>query len=108
MIIDTIESVDGYPIRLTEERWFDHIVTKKPYMSGYQQAVLDAIWHPDFVLPAKRGSKAAILNLGRNQWLHVFYIEYINDDGEKDGFVSSAYIKPDYNRRKRKLWQRDD
>lgn len=107
MIIDTIESVDGYPIRLTEERWFDHIVTKKSYMSGYLQAVLDAIWYPNFILPANDGAKSAVLNLGRNQWLHVVYFEYI-DDGEKDGFVSSAYIKSDYNRRKRKLWQRDD
>lgn len=107
MNIDVIQSVDEHPIRLDEERWYDHIVIKRPYMSGYVQSVLDAIWNPNFVLSANDGAKVAILNVGKNQWLHVFYVEYINEAGDKDGFVSTAYIKRDYNRRAEKIWERD-
>jgi hypothetical protein len=107
MNLDIVESVFGYPIRLTDERWYDHIVNRRPYMGGYYQAVLDAIEKPEFVLPANDGSKVAILNVGKKQWLHVFFVEYTNEDGERDGFITSAYIKPDYNRRQRKLWQRN-
>lgn len=107
MILDIVESVHGFPIRLDEERWYDHIVLKRPYMSGYLQSVIDAIWYPNFVQRANDGSKLALLNIGKNQWLHVIYLEYINDEGEKDGFVSTAYVKSDYNRRKEKIWERD-
>lgn len=107
MIIDTIESTNGYPIRLTEERWFDHIVSNKPYMSGYQTAVFDAIGYPNFVLSANDGSKVAVLNVGKNQWLHVYYVEYINEENERDGFITTAVIKPNYNKRKRRLWERE-
>jgi len=108
MILDIVESIDGYPIRLTEERWYDHIVFRRPYMSGYLETVLDAVYYPEFILPADDGSKVAVLNVGKNQWLHVFYIEYVNEDNKKDGFVTTAYIKPEYNRKKRKIWQRDN
>ena len=107
MILDIIESIDGYPIRLTDERWYDHIVDKRPQMSGYLQNVLDAVYYPEFILRGNKGSKIAVLNLGYKQWLHVFYIEYINKDGEKDGFISTAIIMSDYNRRK-VIWRRDN
>jgi hypothetical protein len=107
MNLDIVESVFGYPIRLTDERWYEHIVVKREYMSGYYEAVLDAIVNPEFVLPADDGSMVAVLNLGKDRWLHVFYIEYLNDDGERDGFISTAYIKRKYNKRAKKLWQRN-
>ncbi|HSK72280.1 MAG TPA: hypothetical protein VK892_11325 [Pyrinomonadaceae bacterium] len=106
MIIDIVESIHGYPIRLTEERWYDHIVNNKPYMSGHLQDVLDAVYYPEFILLGNKGSKAALLNLGYKQWLHVFYIEYVNEDGNKDGFIITALIKANYDRKKI-VWRRD-
>ena len=75
-------------------------------MSGHLQDILDAVYSPEFILRGNKGSKTAILNLGYRQWLHVFYIEYFNEKGEKDGFISSAYIDTIYNRRKI-IWRRD-
>ena len=105
MIIDTVESINGYPIRLTEERWH-HIVTKRPFMSGYMNAVLDAVENPEFVLRGNRGAKIAVLNLGRNQWLQVMYKE-LKVKGERDGFIISAYIESSFNR-KQIIWKRDN
>ena len=41
-------SVNGVPIRFTEERW-EHIVNNKPYMAPYYERIPDAIEKPTFV-----------------------------------------------------------
>lgn len=102
MNLDIVESVNGVPIRLTEERWYEHIVRNRPYMSGYLEAVLDAVENPEFVLRGNRGSKIAVINLGREKWLHVIYKELSQDDG----FIITAMIKKSYNRNLI-IWEQD-
>ncbi len=91
--MDIVKSINGVPIRLTEERWYDHIVFNRPNMSGYKQAVLEAVANPQFILRGKDGSKIAVVNLGRRRWLHVVYREI----SKTDGFVITAIIKNHYN-----------
>jgi len=91
MILDIVKSINGVPIRLTDERW-EHILEEHPGMSGYYERILSAIENPMFVLRAHRGSKNAVVNFGRKKWLHVLYRE-IN---HRDGFIISAYFKSDY------------
>lgn len=100
MILDIVESINGVPIRLTEEQWFEHIVDKRSYMSGHRQNVLDCVYNPQFILRGQSGTLVAVVNVGRSQWLHVIYRE----NNKTDGFVITAYIKRDYNQR-RILWQ---
>ena len=102
MILDIVKSIDGVPIRLTEERWYEHIVEKRPYMSGYLQKVLDAVYYPEFILRGYKNSKIAVLNIGYNEWLHVVYVEL----STADGFINSAYIKSNYNKYK-VIWNRE-
>lgn len=91
MILDIVESVDGVPIRLTDER-FEHILNEHPYMSSYYNEMLAAVENPEFISKGNKGTKIAIINLGRRKWLHVFYRE-INAG---DGFIISAYIDETY------------
>lgn len=93
MILDVVKSVNDVPIRLTEERWFEHIVFNRPYMSGYLQTVLEAVENPQFVLRGTNRSKVAVINLGRKRWLHVVYREL----SKTDGFIVTAKIESDYN-----------
>lgn len=86
-------SVNNIPIRLTEERW-EHIVDNKPYMESYYENVLDAIESPDCVLRGYAGSFAALLNVGKNQYLHVVYKEV----SKHDGFIITAFIARKYNK----------
>ena len=86
-------SINGVPIRLTDERW-EHIVSNKPYMYAFDEALLQAIEKPTVVLHEYAGSLIAVLSLARARFLHVVYKE-VNAD---DGFVITAYVAPKYNR----------
>ena len=87
-------SVNGVPIRLTEERW-EHIVNNKPYMESYYERMLDAIEKPTCVLRGYTGSLVAVLSVGRQRYLHVIYKEV----SQEDGFIITAFIARKYNRK---------
>ena len=93
-------SVNGVPIRLTDERW-EHIVSNKPYMNAFDDAILQAIEQPIVLMRGYAGSLVAVLDLARERFLHVVYKEVSTDDG----FVITAYISPKYNR-DRVIWPR--
>lgn len=102
MILDIVKSKDGVPIRLTEERWFDHILEEHPYMNKFYNEVLLTIENPEMILRGYRGSKIAVMNLGKKRWLHIIYREL----NREDGFIISAYIKESFNSNLI-IWQSD-
>jgi hypothetical protein len=91
--VEIAYSVNSVPIRLTDERW-EHIVSNKPYMYAYDDALLQAIEKPSVILRGYTGSLIAVLSLSRNNFLHVVYKEVSADDG----FVITAYVARNYNR----------
>jgi len=91
--VDVVHSINGVPIRLTEERW-EHIVSNKPYMEPYSQKVLVAIECPTWILRGYAGALVAVLTLGRQNYLHVIYREV----SRRDGFVITAFIARRVNR----------
>src|SRR5713226_2992460 len=90
MILGIAVSVNGVPIRLTDERW-EHILDSHPELASYRETVLDAVENPDYILASRRGALAAVIVLGRKAFLHVFYVE----KSRRDGFIISARIEPD-------------
>lgn len=92
--METVYSVRGVPIRLTEERW-DHITSNKPYMEAYYERVLEAIQRPTAILHGYAGAQVAVLPLGKQRYLHVVYREISQDDG----FIITAFVSRKYNRR---------
>jgi hypothetical protein len=55
-----------------------------------------AVSEPEFLLRGKKGVKFAVINVGRNQWLHVMYREL---KAKNDGFIITAYINDYYNKK---------
>ena len=53
MILDIADSVNGVPIRLTDERW-DHIVDSHPELASYRETILDALENPDYSTQSAR------------------------------------------------------
>ena len=87
-------SVNGVPIRLTEERW-EHIVSNKPYMEIYDDAILDTIEEPTWVLRGYAGTLVAVQALASREYLHVVYKEV----SQYDGFILTAFMARKYNSR---------
>lgn len=85
--MDIANSMNGVPIRLTEERWF-HIVESHNDLAGHYDDVLNTIEHPDFVLKGYKGALIAIKGIAKRRYLAVVYKELKRNDG----FVLSAYI----------------
>ena len=56
--MDEVLSVNGVPIRLTEERWL-HIVEARDELADRSSDVLDVVHSPDWVTKGYRGSLVA-------------------------------------------------
>jgi len=86
-----VRSVNGVPVRLTEERW-KHITSRHPEMVGQHACVLATLAEPDLVQLGDRGELLAVRwwegsSLG-DKHLVVVYREI----GVDDGFVLTAYF----------------
>jgi hypothetical protein len=92
--MDIVNSVNGVPIRLTDERW-QHIVSNKPYMERYYEKALDAIEHPSWILRGYAGALIAVLSVGKQNYLHIVYREV----SKSDGFIITAFVSKKLNRR---------
>ena len=92
--MDRVNSVNGVPIRLTQERW-EHVVSNKPYMETYYERVLDAVERPTWVLQGYAGASVAVLTLTKQEYLHVVYREV----SQTDGFIITAFIARKVNKR---------
>jgi len=102
MILGIADSVNGVPIRLTDERW-EHILDSHTEMASYQETILDAVENPDYILTSRRGALAAVVVLGRKAFLHVFYVE----KGRHDGFILSAYLEGEMDKAKI-IWRKEN
>jgi hypothetical protein len=91
--VEVVYSVNGVPIRLTDERW-QHIVSNKLYMGSYYEKVLAAVERPTWILRGYAGALVAVLTLGRQTYLHVVYREL----SREDGFIVTAFISRKVNR----------
>ena len=84
--MDIVKSINGVPIRLTEERWV-HIIENHDDMAGYYDEVLGVVENPDYII---KGYKDALIALKQkeNKFLAVVYKEL----GISDGFIITAYF----------------
>jgi hypothetical protein len=99
--VEIAYSVNGAPIRLTEERWA-HIVENKPYLRAYYERVLAAVENPSWVLRGYAGALIAVLSLSRGQYLNVVYREVTRHDG----FIITAFVSRTINRRNT-IWPKE-
>jgi hypothetical protein len=102
MILDIADSVNGVPIRLTDERW-EHILDSHPELAAYREAILDAVEDPDYILTSRRGALTAVVVLGRRAFLHVFYVE----KSRRDGFIISALVEDKLSKAKI-IWRKEN
>ena len=99
-LIDIAISVDGVPIRLTQERWF-HIVENHNDLAGYADDVLDAVEQPEVIVRGYNKSLIAVRGYGHQRYLQVVYRQLSGNDG----FIVTAYFSSKFNQAQI-LWKR--
>lgn len=99
--MDVAVSVNGVPIRLTDERW-RHIVENRDELAGHLYDVLDAVENAQLVLPGYGGALIAVRGFGRDRYLLVVYKEV----SRRDGFVITAFPSRRIDRRAI-VWRRE-
>ena len=102
MILGIADSVNGVPIRLTDERW-EHILYRRPNMASFIETILDGIEDPEYILRGYKGTLIAVKHLGEHSYLNVVYREL----SQTDGFIITARIEPELHRSKI-VWRRDN
>ena len=100
---DTAHSINGVPIRLSDERW-RHIVEHHDDMAGHFHDVLETIASPEAVYDGDVGELFAVSRSGTSHILVVVYREITADDG----FVITAFFTSRVRQieRKRVVWKR--
>lgn len=98
--MEVVTSVNGVPIRLTDERWF-HIVENHDELAGLAYEVLTAVAEPDFITKGWQDELLAVRRINR-KYLVVVYKEL----GREDGFIITAFITTKIHQIKRRkiLW----
>lgn len=100
---DSVLSVHGVPIRLTDERWA-HIVENRDEVAELYDEVLSTVASPDAVLEAKKGAVQAMKGGIMGKTMVVVYREV----SRRDGFIITAWLtnKPERTMRRRAVWTR--
>jgi len=85
--METIDSKNHVPIRLTEERWL-HMTEGHPELAGYYYEVLEAIADPEAIYEGDDGALIAKKKNTEDKYLVVIYREL----NKTDGFVITAFL----------------
>ncbi len=98
--METIHSVHGVPIRLTDERW-THITEEHTELAGLRLDVLEAVATPERILAGGAGEQLAVKTQPDGKTLVVVYREFT-----QDGFIITAFLTRRLNTldRRRQLW----
>jgi len=85
--LNIVKSINGIPIRMTNERWF-HIIENHDDLVGRFSEILSAVEVPDYVVKGYGNALLALKELSIGKYLVVVYKEM----GNEDGFIITAYI----------------
>lgn len=101
--METVQSKNGVPIRLTQQRWL-HITEEHSEMAGYYFEVLETLQEPETIYEGKIEELLAVKEIEPGKYLVVVY----NELNKNDGFVITAFLTRRIKQieRRRKLWPR--
>jgi hypothetical protein len=85
-LVEIVNSRNGVPIRLTDERWA-HIAEEHGELAGMRSEVLEALEHPVQVYAGNAGEMLAVKETSPGKWLVAVYREL-----RDDGFVITAFL----------------
>lgn len=99
--METVQSKNGVPIRLPDERWI-HITEEHSELAGYYFEVFETVNEPQAVYEGKLGELIAVKELEIGKFMVVVYKEV----SKEDGFIITAFLTKRIKQieRRNKLW----
>lgn len=99
--METVQSKNGVPIRLPDERWI-HITEEHSELAGYYFEVFETVNEPQAVYEGKLGELIAVKELEAGKFMVVVYKEV----SKEDGFIITAFVTRKIRQieRRNKLW----
>ncbi len=94
---ETVKSVNGIAVRLTDERWA-HITEEHPELAGMRLEVLETIVQPNKIYAGGNEELLAVREIETGKFLVAVYREV-----QTDGFIITAFLT----RRAKSLEKRD-
>ncbi len=97
---ETVDSKNGVPIRLTDERWA-HITEEHGELAGLRSEIVETLANPTAIFAGNRGELLAVRELEPGKYVVVVYRE-----PQQDGFIITAFLtrKEHTLRRRQQLW----
>jgi hypothetical protein len=84
-------SINGVPIRLTDERW-NHILRRHPEMAGEKDKVIETIKQPHLVQEGDHGTLLAIRQYPQTSLTQKHVVVVYREVSTTDGFIIMAYL----------------
>jgi len=102
--MDVITSVQGIPIRVTDERWL-HVVEEHSELSGMYYNVLEVVQTPDEVYEGHYSEFLAVKRLDQRLFLIAIYKVVAPDDG----FLITAFLttRKNWFMKRKRIWPRE-
>ena len=99
--METVQSKNGVPIRLPDERWI-HITEEHSELAGYYFEVFETVNEPKAVYEGKLGELIAVKELEIGKFMVVVYKEV----SKEDGFIITVFLTRKIRQieRRNKLW----
>src|SRR4051812_29126531 len=101
----TVASVNGVPVRVTDERW-RHIIDGHPEMATEHDHVMQTVSEPDLVQSGDVGELLAIRHWPDTALGGEFVVVAYREVDRTDGFVLTAYLTRRPSRSRTVLWKR--
>lgn len=97
---ETVDSKNGVPIRLTDERW-GHIAEEHNELAGLRLEILATVANPTEIFAGSQGELLAVREVEPGKYLVVVYREF-----HHDGFIITAFLtrRVQALRRRQQLW----
>jgi hypothetical protein len=100
-----VDSRNGVPIRLTEERW-QHILYRHPEMEDQRERLLETLEEPDGIQKGDFGELLAFRLYAKTPLTHQYLAVVYREISFEDGFVLTAYFAGSPSARRVTIWKR--
>jgi hypothetical protein len=99
-----VKSINGIPIRLTEERW-NHIRYRHTEMEGLLDSILETLSEPELIQQGDYGELLAIRFYPLTPLTPKYLVVVYREISANDGFVLTSYLVTRPSLRRKTIWK---